>query len=329
MGQRRVETFKILFPDKHEGFADLFLEELDSWFTADIACCDNCYDEFVSRWPGTYIRDLEFQRSGIPLDIFYEGSDLAEVFTLEEFNENLTQLNCPRCDAQLEHNIWPYCFPFDPPDGFEEIAIEVSEIARTTPFLLLKHEFAKSVHDEVQSIALLIEPENIQPHFRGRTGLTNPRPEQLGPPPNSKTSEGRYNHAGRPVCYLASDASTVFLELGTPEIGIHVAEIEVIRPVKILDLLDDRLNSNTITALIYSSLLSTGTNDDGWNRPEYVFTRFVADCAYAAGLDGIRYPTTRASTGSNLVLFGKTHSWDSVINIGTIGPHPPTANNST
>jgi hypothetical protein len=49
MGRGRVEVFKMIFPNKHEGFVDLFLESLDSWFSADIACCDACYDEFVRR----------------------------------------------------------------------------------------------------------------------------------------------------------------------------------------------------------------------------------------------------------------------------------------
>lgn len=38
MGQDQLVTYKILFPDKLEGFEDLFCEGLDSWFTADIAC---------------------------------------------------------------------------------------------------------------------------------------------------------------------------------------------------------------------------------------------------------------------------------------------------
>lgn len=29
-------------------FADEFIAEVDSWFSADIACCDNCVDSFLN-----------------------------------------------------------------------------------------------------------------------------------------------------------------------------------------------------------------------------------------------------------------------------------------
>lgn len=50
MGQDRLAIYKILIPDKFEGFEELFCEELNSWFNADIACCDECYDEFTNQW---------------------------------------------------------------------------------------------------------------------------------------------------------------------------------------------------------------------------------------------------------------------------------------
>ena len=84
MGRARVELFRRLFPNKREGFEDLFFEELESWFSADIACCDACYDDFVDQWPAIYLRDIEFQTSGTPLNVFYDGSDLRELFTEDE-----------------------------------------------------------------------------------------------------------------------------------------------------------------------------------------------------------------------------------------------------
>jgi hypothetical protein len=41
---------------------------------------------------------------------------------------------------------------------------------------------------------------------------------------------------------------------------------------------------------------------EGWNKPEYVFSRFVADCALHAGFHAIRYGSTKDPHGENLVL---------------------------
>ena len=320
MGRGRVEVFKTIFPNKHEGFVDLFLESLDSWFSADIACCDACYDEFVRKWPGTYLRDMDFQRSAIDLGCFYEGSDLADVFTEDEFWENLKQLKCPRCGVALSANIWPYNFPFDVPNGFEENVAAIAELAKATPFLVLVNTFAKAVYDDIQEAAKVLSDEVLRPHCRGRldSRLENPGPAELGPPPPAMTGEGRYNHAGRPVCYMASDPETVFLELGEPSGKIYLADVEIKRPVKIIDFAGGLLGSDTLNALIYSSLLSSPTKGEGWDKPEYMFSRFVADCVQSAGIDGIRYPSTRSSNGHNVVLFNRGGDWNGLVEIGHI-----------
>ena len=35
----------------YDFFEDDFIRELDSWFTADIKCCNNCYEDFLESWP--------------------------------------------------------------------------------------------------------------------------------------------------------------------------------------------------------------------------------------------------------------------------------------
>ena len=40
----------------------------------------------------------------------------------------------------------------------------------------------------------------------------------------------------------------------------------------------------------------------GWMRSQYVFSRFVADCALSAGYDAIRYGSTKAPEGANYVF---------------------------
>jgi hypothetical protein len=66
-------------------------------------------------------------------------------------------------------------------------------------------------------------------------------------------------------------------------------------------------NTSILSALVYSSLISAPRNTEGWNQSQYVFSRFVADCAKAVGLDAVKYPTTRASSGHNLVIFDESY----------------------
>jgi len=303
-----VQIFKLLWANKHDGFADLFYESLESAFTADIACCDACYDDFVGRWPGTYLRDTEFQSSGFPLDLFYEHSDLAEVFTAQEFRTNLEKLKCPRCGNSLSENIWPYNFPFDVPDGFEEHVDQIALIAAVTPFLVLTNEFARTVYDEIHRAENSVGSADLPPHFRARVAADagTPSATELGPPPAAATREGRYNHAGHPVCYMATDPATAFLEIGEPDGGAYIATVRITRPVRVIDFSEGGLKSDVLSALIWSALLSAPMAGHGWDQPTYVFSRFVADCVRSAGLDGIRYPTTRASSGCNLVVFDTT-----------------------
>ena len=107
-------------------------------------------------------------------------------------------------------------------------------------------------------VARALSFEKLATHFRGRPASEagGGHPEEFGPPPRSKTGEGRYNHAGRPVFYMASDPETVYLELGEPAGGAYIAEVEIIRPVKVIDFSEGSVNSDTLNALIYSSLLS-------------------------------------------------------------------------
>ena len=128
--------------EKRYLFEDLFADAIESWFTADIACCDACFDEFVREWPALYLRDIGFQSSVWDLGLIYEGSRLREMYSKEEFWEFVKDIECPRCLSPLKCHIWPYNLPFDPPDGFETAAQQIATIAGVTPFLLLTHPFA-------------------------------------------------------------------------------------------------------------------------------------------------------------------------------------------
>jgi len=284
-------------------FEESFYHDFECWFSSDIACCDNCFDDFVSRWPGAYLRDTRFQRQSIQLSDFYSGSRLRQSYTEKEYWNYIKNIKCPECGASLDSIIWPYNLPFEVPQDFEEIAA----IARKTPFLVLEHPFAKSVYEIIRESFL--DSDNIpakSTYYRGRykNEIVELLTTEFEKPPAEKTKEGRYNHAGLPVLYLGSDIKTCHIELRQKE-SIYVAEIVIKRTLSVLDLngLYDDFNANEILlALIHSSYLSAPKKYEGWNNPQYVFSRFVADCAKSAGYDAIKYPTTKSSKGHNLVI---------------------------
>jgi hypothetical protein len=120
-------------------------------------------------------------------------------------------------------------------------------------------------------------------------------------------TEGRYNHNGQPVLYLGSDEETCYRELGRPEVGVCSSRIALTRKIALLDLCCingsvDAEEQEAFETLIVSSLMTAPVINAGWCRPEYVFTRLVADCARVAGFDGIKYPSSRWQKGHNLVI---------------------------
>lgn len=95
--------------EDREWFPEAFFNDVELWFTADIACCDPCYADLLALWPHAYSADdAAFQCSSIDLDSFYEGSRLQDLYTKEDFDEFVKDLTCPRCGGQLGPNISPY-----------------------------------------------------------------------------------------------------------------------------------------------------------------------------------------------------------------------------
>ena len=293
-------------------FEDLFYRDLESWFSSDIACCDECYDDFLENWPHAYSADKEaFQRSSIDMVSFYSGSRLQECYTKEQFDDFIRLIHCPRCGAKLSGNIWPYTLPFDLIDDFESIIYEIANIANKTPFLLLDHPFARKVYEAIIELAKeSTTKRHEKPLYRARTkkSLVSKEINEFDFPPNKYVKEERYNHAGIPALYLGSDSETCFFELR--ETQCIIAEIEIQSTLKILDLTDTYehhpKHSDLLNTLVYSALMSARQDDSGWYKPKYIFTRFISDCANAAGFDAIKYPSTRRNGQNyNMVLINE------------------------
>jgi hypothetical protein len=109
MGSGRMEAWKSLYPDKFDldAFASIFYDELDSGFTADIACCDGCLRDFSRAWPGLAAKTT-FLESWFPLTLIRSGSGLAEIYTESEFLDLCRKLGCPVCCRPLTDNIWVF-----------------------------------------------------------------------------------------------------------------------------------------------------------------------------------------------------------------------------
>jgi hypothetical protein len=92
-----------------------------------------------------------------------------------------------------------------------------------------------------------------------------------------------------------------------------VAEIIYRNPLKTLDLVNPftshREFADDLSTLVYSALMSAKQENDGWHKPAYVFSRFVADCARASGIQTIKYPSTRITARNfNLAIVEKEAS---------------------
>jgi len=293
-------------------FQDDFMADLDSWFSADIACCDNCVNDFLAYWPlADEANDCEFQKSSIDMNTFYSGSRLQQWYTKEEFDVLIQTVHCDRCNAPLKHNIWAYDLPFlgdiDTFD-FECRIEEITTLSQRTPFLLLKNEFASKIYDVLHYLSENVQSIKIdKPLYRARvsTQISNLNYEQFKVAPKEVIGEGRYNHAGEQVLYLASDMQTCYNELGRQL--CYIAECNISEPIKILDLTEPyeahREHADILNALIFSALMSKQISTNGYNKPAYIFSRYIADCAKSANFDAIKYPSTKSIKDNyNLVV---------------------------
>lgn len=194
------------------------------------------------------------------------------------------------------------------------------DVGSVTPFLLLEHSFALRVLNEIRAEGARVKPATLaEPLYPARLAaeVADLRQEvdalaTYGPAPGAVTGEGRFNHAGAPMLYLANAEAVAASELGTVGQSCLVGRLRVLAPLKILDLIDadgEAVDSELFNALANSALLAALRTGDGWVKRQYVFSRFVADCARSAGFDAIRYGSghrrTHASFSQHVLTFSK------------------------
>jgi hypothetical protein len=120
------------------------------------------------------------------------------------------------------------------------------------------------------------------------------------------------------MLYLATSAGTAAAELGAPGELCNVGKLRISRPLRILDLVDieeGRSGHELLQALASSALLAAPRTGLGWVKRQYIFSRFVADCARSAGFDAIRYGSTKQLNESNYVILDPP---ENVVLIGSL-----------
>lgn len=138
--------------------------------------------------------------------------------------------------------------------------------------------------------------------------------DMFPPPPDKATVEGRYNHYGQVVFYLASTAEAALLEVVNREKSECLAWVQRFHVVcleKVLDLAADNEwweddPRSVLTAGLVTSLIHLAPQSDLPWRPEYFVPRFVADSAREKGLHAILFHSRR-HFAKNLVVFDPKH----------------------
>jgi RES domain-containing protein len=295
--------------ERIEIFRDYFDRDIESFFSSTVVCCSKCVDQFEALWPGTVNHGLQLQYGYMTIDSFLKNSRVQDDFYPEEIQAFAKHLTCPNCDQVLDGEFWIYEHPFDVAPEFWAALDEIAALARRSPFLLLTHPFARKVFDTIAVLGATTMPQLINgSYFRARRaeGIPTPKLNDFGPPPPRFVEEGRYNHAGHSMLYLAAAEGTALAEVASVGMPYHVAGLLLNVQLKVLDLLlkDDAESDveTLIQCLARSALCAAPRVGEGWLKPEYVFTRYLADCARHARFDAVRYGSTKAPNGSNLVL---------------------------
>ncbi len=134
-------------------------------------------------------------------------------------------------------------------------------------------------------------------------------PKDMGPPPKPPRSEGRYNHHGQRVFYLASSKEDAAAEvLGEGECLSWVQEFEIRDRSKLLDLTAPMAHEDMgaipilLAGLAWSRAHMASDDPDSEWKPQYFLPRFIADCARRHRFRGIVFDSPK-HYGENLVLF--------------------------
>jgi len=193
-----------------------------------------------------------------------------------------------------------------------ELAALGAQMARY-PYLGLEHPVGRRILAAVKRAPKVVLAQALWHRARLPNGPERLTPADMGPPPANWT-EGRFNHHGQTVFYLASTAAGACAEtvLGDSAI-VWVQRFRVRGMAGLLDLAGVTQAPRRRQGI---PLLTAGLNDvmdklrpdpnSPW-KPEYFVPRFVADAARAHGFRGILCCRTRFE-GYNGLMFDWTRA---------------------
>lgn len=308
-----VGPFLTVTLDEIDSFNDAFSEEIDSDFASSICCCDACYGDFRAHWPDVAFRAMEFQTQSMETFYAVDNSRLPGIWSPAEISTLRHFVRCVRCMEFATDNIWIYEHNFSDAEEIEHEIDELLTIGDETPFLLLEHDFARRVLAHIrQAITTAGRLPSGLRLYRARASSSMSSLGQAtdvlityAPPPARYVEEGRFNHAGTPMLYLASTPEVAAAEIGMPGEPCHIAELTTCQELVFLDLTnidEDTPGYELMGPLASSALVAAPRSGEGWQKKQYVFSRFVADCARSAGYDAIRYASTKNEKGTNIVI---------------------------
>ncbi len=207
---------------------------------------------------------------------------------------------------------------------FEDLCIQWEESLATRfeefysflakyPYLGAAHKFGAELRETVKTFPCS-EIQNEE-WFRGRrikSGKTLTSYD-FDPPDPTKQSiqEGRYNHFGQAVFYLAKNSHGAAIEVADEhDTMAWVQKFRICKIPQIMDLscnekwADDAIPAIAVGLSYSGALIQLVDRSQGW-KPEYFVSRYIADCAREQGFNGILVRSARHFS-ENLVLF----SWN-------------------
>jgi len=257
--------------------------------------------------------------------IFGNRTDLEELFDEYEIPDNLREelvvnLHCQNCGRELcryddigiktqieleADRRWD-----DWHQNYDWKIDEFGDFLEKYPYLGLNHEIGEKLHSTISNFPKTDIKEEIW--WRARKPMDGKRLsiEDMYPP-RFPEAEGRFNHYGQSVFYLASTAEAAMIEiLDKGECLAWVQQFSIKEISNLLDL------SNHVSAEEDVPILALGlinvklpsivvpNKKSPW-KPEYFIPRFIADCAKNQGFSGIIFNSPEHYE-RNLVLF----KWD-------------------
>ncbi len=289
------------------------LDEYIDQVSYEITHCLNCQPRDSGEWIWvlgirTYLQDL-----------------LNDLDIPEPYHEAVTKgLTCPHCgtNIELESDVgiktdYESYIDFKWKEWYQKYQDKFEEFfyfIKKYPYLGLQHKLGKQIFEKVPELPkIIIEKETW---FRARkvNGSKLLRTEDLYPadPEKVEIGEGRYNHFGQNVFYLAKDDYGAAVELLDESGLVWLQKFNLIKSDKIIDLsheISEEPNAELDLlsfGLRYSKVLERRVKRSAGWKPEYFIPRFIADCAKLYGYSGVKFNSSR-SCSLNLVLF----SWES------------------